>query len=156
MVSRIKIQQWLLATSVLLYHQQPAKGLQITTRNVSNTTQRVKQNHLIITCRRFADLNLGFRLHTCFAVFITDVVANMVFGPQFQGKIFLAFGARPTDQTLDALARCFTFCMEFEQKTQLIPLLTNGFCLDLASSQSIKTNIGSPARQLKAKTHYLK
>jgi len=57
-----------------------------------NTTQELK-NQLIITCRRFADLSLAFRLNAFFAVFITDVVANMVSGPQSQGKILLAFGA---------------------------------------------------------------
>ena len=83
-----------------------------------------KKSHLIITCRRFADLSLAFRFHTLStrAGFSTLIEANVLFVPQFQGKIFLAFGTGPTNQTFDALARCFTFCMEFQKKKKLIPL----------------------------------
>lgn len=68
-------------------------------------------------------MSLAVRFHTFYAGFSTHIVANVVFAPQFQGKIFLASGTGPTNQTFSALARCFTSgCMEFQQKKKLIPL----------------------------------
>lgn len=127
---RIKMQQCLLyictvnilaTTGKRTVNKQQQQGIYAAKHNRRVLIE--KKSHLIITCRRFADLSLAVRFHTFYAGFSTHIVANVVFGPQFQGKIFLASGTGPTNQTFNALARCFTSgCMEFQQKKKLIPL----------------------------------
>ena len=124
---RIKMQQCLLY--ICTVNILATTGKRTVTKQQQQGIYTAKHNrrvlsHLIITCWRFADLSLAFRFHTLStnAGFSTLIEANVLFVPQFQSKIFLAFGTGPTNQTFDALARCFTFCMEFQKKKKLIPL----------------------------------